>query len=39
VDAPAGARGGHPASDSTIFTTLFGGDESLARFWKNLATR
>ena len=24
-------------ADSTIFTTLFGGDESLERFWKNLA--
>ena len=26
-------------ADSTIFTTLFGGDESLDRFWKNLATK
>lgn len=26
-------------ADSTIFTTLFGGDESLNRFWKNIATR
>jgi hypothetical protein len=26
-------------ADSTIFTTLFGGDESLTRFWTNLATR
>src|SRR5947209_10771285 len=26
-------------ADSTIFTTLFGGDESLQRFWKNLATK
>ena len=26
-------------ADSTIFTTLFGGDESLDRFWKNIATR
>jgi hypothetical protein len=26
-------------ADSTIFTTLFGGDENLDRFWKNLATR
>ena len=26
-------------ADSTIFTTLFGGDESLETFWKNLATR
>jgi len=25
-------------ADSTIFTTLFGGDESLELFWKNLAT-
>jgi hypothetical protein len=37
---PAGARAGDILlADSTIFTTLFGGDESLARFWKNLATR
>jgi hypothetical protein len=26
-------------ADSTIFTTLFGGDESLETFWKNIATR
>jgi len=26
-------------ADSTIFTTLFGGDESLERFWRNLATK
>jgi hypothetical protein len=26
-------------ADSTIFTTLFGGDESLDRFWKNLVTK
>jgi len=26
-------------ADSTIFTTLFGGDECLDRFWKNIATR
>jgi hypothetical protein len=26
-------------ADSTIFTTLFGGDESLDRFWRNIATR
>jgi hypothetical protein len=26
-------------ADSTIFTTLFGGDESLERFWKNIATQ
>jgi len=25
-------------ADSTIFTTLFGGDESLEHFWRNLAT-
>jgi hypothetical protein len=25
-------------ADSTVFSTLFGGDESLERFWKNLAT-
>jgi hypothetical protein len=24
--------------DSTNFTTLFGGDESLKNFWKNLAS-
>jgi hypothetical protein len=23
--------------DSTVFSTLFGNDESLERFWKNLA--
>jgi hypothetical protein len=26
-------------ADSTIFTTLFGGDESLQNFWKNPATK
>jgi hypothetical protein len=26
-------------ADSTIFTTLFGGDESLGNFWKNIATK
>ena len=37
---PAGARDGHIVLvDSTIFTTLFGGSESLDRFWYNLATR
>lgn len=36
---PAGARAGDILiADSTIFTTLFGGDESLQRFWRNLAT-
>src|SRR6059058_5021173 len=35
---PSGARAGHILmADSTIFSTLFGGDESLERFWKNLA--
>lgn len=37
---PSGNRGGDIVfADSTIFTTLFGGDESLTRFWKNLATK
>ena len=36
---PAGTRAGHILmADSTIFSTLFGGDESLQQFWKNLAT-
>jgi hypothetical protein len=36
---PAGNRAGDVlVADSTIFSTLFGGDESLDRFWKNLAT-
>ncbi len=35
---PTGERVGDILlADSTIFTTLFGGDESLERFWKNLA--
>lgn len=35
---PSGARAGHVLlADSTIFSTLFGGDESLERFWKNIA--
>jgi len=25
-------------ADSTVFSTLFGADDSLQRFWKNLAT-
>jgi len=25
-------------ADSTVFSTLFGADDSLKRFWKNLAT-
>lgn len=37
---PNGDRAGDILlADSTIFTTLFGGDESLHRFWKNIATR
>ena len=37
---PAGDRAGDILlADSTIFTTLFGGDESLERFWSNLATQ
>jgi hypothetical protein len=37
---PTGKRAGDILlADSTIFTTLFGGDESLERFWTNLATR
>jgi hypothetical protein len=37
---PAGERGGDILlADSTIFSTLFGGDASLEQFWKNLATR
>jgi len=35
---PNGERAGDILlADSTIFTTLFGGDESLERFWRNLA--
>ena len=37
---PKGDRAGDILlADSKIFTTLFGGDESLERFWKNIATR
>jgi hypothetical protein len=37
---PKGDRAGDILlADSTIFTTLFGGDESLHHFWKNIATR
>jgi len=37
---PNGARAGDILLvDSTIFTTLFGGSDSLDRFWSNLATR
>jgi hypothetical protein len=36
---PKGDRAGDIlVADSTIFSTLFGGDQSLERFWKNLAT-
>lgn len=36
---PAGDRAGDVLiADSTIFSTLFGGDESLENFWKNIAT-
>ena len=36
---PSGERAGDVlVADSTIFSTLFGGDDSLERFWKNLAT-
>lgn len=34
---PGGERGGDVVvCDSTVFSTLFGGDESLERFWRNL---
>jgi hypothetical protein len=37
---PTGKRAGDILlADSTIFTTLFGGDESLETFWKNLAVK
>ena len=37
---PDGKRAGDILlADSTIFTTLFGGDKSLERFWKNIVTR
>lgn len=36
---PAGRRAGEVlVVDSTVFSTLFGADESLRRFWNNLAT-
>jgi hypothetical protein len=36
---PAGKRAGEVVVvDSTMFSTLFGGTESIARFWRNLAT-
>ena len=35
---PNGTRGGDILlADSTIFTTLFGGTESLEHFWRNMA--
>jgi len=37
---PTGDRAGDILlADSTIFTTLFGGDQSLERFWANLASK
>jgi hypothetical protein len=36
---PRGDRAGDVLfADSTVFNTLFGGDDSLERFWRNLAT-
>ena len=36
---PKDARLGHILlADSTVFTTLFGGTDSLANFWRNIAT-
>jgi hypothetical protein len=36
---PSDQRAGHILlADSTIFTTLFGGTESLAKFWRNFAS-
>jgi hypothetical protein len=36
---PSGARGGEVLlADSTVFSTLFGADDSLKQFWKNLAS-
>ena len=36
---PKGERTGHILmADSTIFTTLFGGTDSLEHFWRNIAT-
>jgi hypothetical protein len=35
---PQGERAGEVlVCDSTVFSTLFGADESLERFWKNIA--
>src|SRR5215469_3323113 len=37
---PGGKRAGEVVvADSTVFSTLFGGTESIERFWKNLATK
>jgi hypothetical protein len=37
---PLGDRAGDILlADSTIFTTLFGADRSLERFWANLASK
>jgi hypothetical protein len=37
--APRDGRLGHILlADSTVFTTLFGGTDSLANFWRNIAT-
>ena len=37
---PSGGRAGDILfADSTIFTTLFGGDDSLEHFWRNIATK
>ena len=36
---PSGDRAGDVIfADSTIFSTLFGGDESLRAFWKNIVS-
>ena len=36
---PEGGRAGDVLfADSTIFSTLFGADESLHNFWRNIAT-
>jgi hypothetical protein len=36
---PSGDRAGDVLIvDSTVFSTLFGSDESLERFWRNIAT-
>ncbi|MER6609594.1 hypothetical protein ABT282_27670 [Streptomyces sp. NPDC000927] len=37
---PEGERAGDVLlADSTIFSSLFGGDESLRNFWRNLVTK